>query len=69
LFHLGRDDPRRLEFLQSVGQDVGGNSLARFLELPKRPEAANHQIADDQERPAIPEPLKRDAHRAAGPAL
>ena len=64
LFHLRGDDPRRFELLQTVRQDVGGDPLARFLELLERPEPANHQIADDQQRPAIPKHLERDADRA-----
>jgi len=65
----GGNDPGRFEALQAVRQNVGGNSLARFLELLKRPEPANHQIADDEQRPAISKPVERDTYRAAGTAF
>jgi len=47
LFYLSGDDSCTFEFLQTVRQDVGGNPFARCLEFLKRPETANHQIADD----------------------
>src|SRR5437868_2309887 len=42
---------------------------AGLLELLKCPEAANHQITDDQQRPSISKPLKGDAHWTARPSL
>ncbi len=66
---FGGNDPGHLEPLQAVRQNVGGNSFARFLELLERPEPANHQVADDEQRPAISKPLERDTYRAAGTAF
>src|SRR5882762_593579 len=68
LLPLGGDDPRCFELLKTVRQDVGSNPLTRLFELPECPEPANHQIADDQKRPAIPKPLQRDTQRAPGTA-
>lgn len=59
----------RFKFLKTVRQDVRGNAFARFLEFLKRAESANHQIANNQQRPAIAELLERDTDRAAGPAF
>ncbi len=69
LLRLRGDDPRRLELPQTVCQDVGGYPLARLLELLKCPEPASHQIADDQQRPAISKHLQGDTHWAAGPTF
>ncbi len=69
LLRLRGDDPRRFELPQTVRQDVRGNPFARFPELLKCPEPANHQIADNQQRPAISKHLEGDTHRAAGPGF
>ena len=53
----------------TLRQDVRRNPFARCLELLKGPEPADHQIANDQQRPAISKPLEGDTHRAAGPAF
>ena len=56
----------RLELLQAVRQDIRGNPFSRFLELLKGVKSADHQVANDQQRPAIPESLEGDTDRAAG---
>src|SRR5207237_7019883 len=63
------DDSRRLQPLQSLRQNIGGDAFARFLKLSESSEAAHHQIADDEQRPAVAEYLQRDADRAARPRL
>src|SRR6185437_744718 len=46
-----------------------GDFLIRFPKLFERVESAHHHVAYDQQRPAIPQRLERDAHRAAGTLL
>ena len=58
LLYRGGDDPRCLELLQTVRQDVSGNAFTRSLEVFKCPVAANHQIADDQQGPSISKHLE-----------
>src|SRR5690242_143257 len=65
-FNPGGDNPRHLEFAQTIGQNVGGNPLARTLEFLECPVAANHKIANDQQRPAVSQYFKRDAYRTIG---
>jgi hypothetical protein len=69
LLDFGGEDPRRLELLQTIGQDVRGNPFPRFLKLLKCPEPPDQQITDDQQRPAISKHLEGDAHRAVGAAF
>lgn len=68
-FRLRRDESRRLQLLQTVCQDVGGNPFPRFLKLLKCPKSTNHQIPNNQQRPPVSKQLESDAHRAAGPAF
>lgn len=63
---LGNDDSRCLKLLQSIAEDIRGDTFARFLKLLEGAEAAHHQIADNQERPAVSEDLKGDTDGAAG---
>ena len=65
LLDLRSDNPRRLKLAQAIRQDVGGNAFARFLKLLKRPKAANHEVADDQQRPAVPKGLEGYTYWAA----
>jgi len=62
-FDSSGDNPRQLKFAQTIRQNIGGNRLARSLEFPECPVAANHQIANDQQRPAVSENFERDAYR------
>jgi hypothetical protein len=66
---LRRDDSRRPEPSQAIRQNVCGYPFARLLELPKSSEPANHQITNNQQRPAVSKDLKGDAHRASRPAF
>ena len=63
---FGVEDAGGFEFLQAVGEDVGGDAFARFLKFLERTVAAHHEVADDQQRPAVSEGLKRQADGAAG---
>src|SRR2546425_931661 len=69
LFGFRNQNSRRLELLQAVRQNVRSDAFTRLLEILKRAKSADHHIADDQQRPAIPENLKGDTDWAAGPAL
>src|SRR5216683_5267174 len=66
---LGEDDARGFELLQAVGEDVGGYAFACLLELLERAVAADHHVADDEQRPAVSQHFEGDADRAAGSAL
>lgn len=48
LLRLRGNDPIRLELVQTIGENIRGNSLARPLKLLKGPVSAYHQVADDQ---------------------
>lgn len=63
------DDSSFLKPQETSGQDVSCDSLTRLLELLECAVAANHEIANDQQRPAISEPLERDADRTSGTGL
>ena len=63
------DNSSRFELAQAVSQYVGGNAFARLLELLEGLEAANHQITNDQKRPAVPQRFKRNTDRTAGAPL
>src|SRR6266699_648994 len=69
LLGFRNQNSRRLELLHAVRQNVRSDAFTRLREFLERAKSADHQIADDQQRPAIPENLKRDADRAAGPAF
>ena len=69
---LARDDGVRLEHLQSFGEHVGRDALERREQILK-PARTGQQIADDEQRPALPEDLERLGDRtrltvALGPA-
>jgi hypothetical protein len=68
LFRFRGDDAGGLEIPESVREDVGGDTFTRFLEFLKSAEAADHEIADDEERPAIAQEFEGDADRASGSA-
>jgi len=57
LFGLGGNDSAGEELPEAVGQDVRRNPLTRLLKLPERPESANHEIANDEQGPTVPEDL------------
>ena len=66
-FNSSGENPRRLEFAQTIRQNVGGNPLARSVEFLECPVASNHQIANNQQRPAVSEDFERDAYRTNRP--
>jgi hypothetical protein len=49
------DDSGFAEFAKAMGQDVAGNAFAGFLKLLERAKAANHQVADNEQSPAVAE--------------
>ncbi len=57
------NDTRRPQALETIRQYVRRNAFAGVLKLLERVISANHQIADDQQRPAVPDFLQRDADR------
>ena len=66
---LRGDDVSRFELAQAVRQDVRRDSLTGLLKFLERPETTNHQIANDQKRPAVADDLQRNADRALRTAL
>src|SRR5579863_6501003 len=66
--YLRDDNPGRFELPQTIRQDVGGNPFARSLKLLECSEPAHHQIANNEQRPAVSQHLERDTHGAARPA-
>ncbi len=68
-FRFCADDAGGLQTAQPPGKDVGCDSLARILKILECPEATNHHVANDQQRPAIAEDLERDTDRTARPLL
>jgi hypothetical protein len=59
--HPGLDQP-----LQAVGQDVGGDALLRLVEqLAIVAPVAEHEVADDDQAPAIAEHFQREIDRTA----
>src|SRR5713226_3455322 len=54
----GADDSGCFEALQALGQDVRGDPFVRGEELLIRAVAAQHEVADDQQRPAVTEYLQ-----------
>ena len=56
------------ELPQTIRKNIRGDPFTRFLKVLKGSVATHHQIADDEQRPAISKPLERDTHRAAGSA-
>jgi hypothetical protein len=63
--HLGRDYSCGFELLKPVCQDIRRHALTRFFKFLERPIASDHEIADDQERPAVPKNLQRNAYWTA----
>ena len=68
-FDFGDQNVVGLEPAQAIGQNIGGDAFPRLLELPERTVAANHEIPDNQQRPAISQDVQRDAHWTSRPPL
>jgi hypothetical protein len=49
LLYFRGDDSSRFKLLETVRQNVGRDAFTRFLKLSESSEAANHQIADNQQ--------------------
>jgi hypothetical protein len=54
---------------QPVRQDIGGDFFVRVEKFVKGLVSAKHHVAQDQERPAVPQHLHRSIQRASGTAL
>ena len=63
------DDSVGFQPAQSVRQNIGGDFLVRVQKFVERLVAAEHHVAQDQERPAVPKHLYRSIQRASGTAL
>ena len=64
----GSDDSGGFQLLETVRQNVAGDSLPRFQKLFVCSIAANHQISHNEQGPTIAKHLERDAYRAPGAA-
>lgn len=53
------------ELRETGGEDVRGDTLARSRKFIERTQALEHQVANDEQRPAVTEDLERGADRAA----
>src|ERR1019366_1921557 len=49
LHRFGNQNAGGFKLVQTVRENVGGNALARTLELTKRAVAAHHHVANDQQ--------------------
>lgn len=54
------------EASQAIGEDVGRDPFSGPKELPEFPETPEHQVANDQQRPAIADKIQRQADGAIG---
>lgn len=68
LVRLSGDDPGGGKLAEPVRKNVGRDALARLLKLLEGTKPANHQVANNQKRPAISENLERNADWARGAA-
>ena len=61
----GDEDPGALEAAQPVREDVGRDPRDRLAELVEAPRARQQRL-DDQQAPAVADPVERDAEGAGG---
>ena len=66
---LGGEEAGGFELAEAVAEDVGGDAFAGGLELFEGVIGADHEVADDQQRPAVSEDVEGDADGAAGATL
>jgi hypothetical protein len=66
---LGGKDAGGFEGAETVGEDVGCDAFAGCLELLEGAVGPDHEVADDEQRPAVSEYLERDADGTAGSAF
>ena len=62
---LGLHNAAGFELLQPVSQDVGGDSFAGVLEFTESAAAADHYVADEQQRPPVTQQFQGPADRAS----
>lgn len=60
----GHDDPAALEVGEALGEDAGGDALAGVHELAECVGVAEHDVAHDEERPAVADVVEGDAEWA-----
>jgi hypothetical protein len=60
----GGDDSMNDQLLQTIGQDVCGDSFVGFQEFLVGAESSQHHVANDQERPVIAKDFHRSVERA-----
>ena len=63
---LGGEDACVLQFAQAIRKDVGGDAFATLLKVFETAEASDHEVADDEQGPAVSKDFKRDADWATG---
>jgi hypothetical protein len=59
------DQPAALEPLESIRQDVAGDSLRRREELSETTFVVEQQIANDEERPPVADQIERTGDRTS----
>lgn len=68
-FRFGGNDSGCFKFFEPGGKNVGGDAFTGVLELFEGGIAADHEVADDEQRPAVAELFECDADRTAGTSL
>jgi len=68
-FRFCCNNPPGFQLPQTICQDICSDTFPGSLKLLKCPEAANHQITNDEQRPPISKPLEGDTHRTARPSF
>jgi hypothetical protein len=53
-----RDDPVALELAEPEAQNIGGNAREALAEI-REPFGPERELADDEERPALPDQIER----------
>ncbi len=66
---IRHDDPSGLQLLQTVRENVSRDALTRVGKLLERPIAANHEVAHDQQGPAVAKYFDRDVDGTPGAPL
>jgi uncharacterized protein YndB with AHSA1/START domain len=66
---LRLDDSVGFQPAQAVRQNIGGDFFIRVQKFVKRLVAAEHHVAEDQERPPVPQHFDRSVQRAARAAV
>jgi hypothetical protein len=65
----GRDDSMSDQLLQAIRQNIRRDSLIGSQELFVGPESPQHHVAEDQQRPTVPQHLHGSIQRAPRPSI